>query len=108
MSVLRRALPKIAYAPPTLRRGPVLTAIAAVTSDKKVPVCWVARAAFGEDDIRWMVFRAWLVADAPGWFRTAYIRHGERFGAWLSGKPRARAAVRRAMGIAVRRKLRLG
>lgn len=104
------AAPKIAYAPPTLRRGPVLTAIAASTSnnDKKTPVCWIARAAFGEDDIRWMVFREWLSADAPAWFRALYVRRGERVGTWLADKPRARAVVRRAMGVAIRRKLREG
>jgi hypothetical protein len=96
---------KSPYTPPTLRRGPMLTAIAAATSKKKT-ICWIARAAFGEDDIRWMVFREWLLADAPGWFRGTYVRHGERIGAWISDKPRIRALVRRAMGVAIRRKLR--
>lgn len=96
---------KSPYAPPTLRRGPVLTAVAAVTSEKKA-VCWIARAAFGEDDIRWMVFREWLLADAPAWFRGSYLRYGERVGAWISDRPRLRAVVRRAMGVAIRRKLR--
>ena len=96
---------KSAYAAPILRRAGTLTRVAASTSKKPTPACWVARAAFGEDDIRWMVFREWLVADAPAWFRALYIRHGERFGAWLADKPRARAVVRRAMGVAIRRKL---
>jgi len=34
--------------------------------------CGIARAAFGEADIRWMIFRAWLVDDAPAWF-TSFI-----------------------------------
>ena len=100
------AAAKTGYAPPTLSKGPALARVAGVVVASKKPVeCWVARAAFGEGDIRWMVFREWLVADAPSWFRALYIRHGARFGAWLVDKPRARAMVRRAMGVAIRRKL---
>ena len=100
-------MPKSPYVQPVLRRAGVLTRIAAATSNKDIPkmVCWVARAAFGADDIRWMVFREWLLADAPAWFRAAYLRHGERVGTWLAGRPLARAVVRRAMGVAIRRKL---
>jgi hypothetical protein len=98
---------KQGYDAPTLRRGPRLTQVAASASGGGMTPapCWVARAAFGADDIRWMVFREWLLADAPAWFRALYLRHGERAGAWLAGKPRARAVVRRAMGVAIRRVL---
>jgi hypothetical protein len=68
--------------------------------------CWVARAAFGETDIRWMIFRAWLLEDAPVWFRRLYIRYGETVGAWLAGRAGARSAVRALMMPAITRKLR--
>jgi len=68
--------------------------------------CWVARAAFGANDIRWMIFRAWLLDDAPSWFRQLYGRHGELIGAWLAGRVPARRVVRRLMMPAIRRKLR--
>jgi hypothetical protein len=104
---VRRAKRKT-YEKPTLVKGPLLTKITAVppvaVSGNPVP-CWVARAAFGESDFRWMIFRAWLVEDAPVWFRSLYLRHGEFVGAWLAGKQRSRTVVRAMMMPAVRRKL---
>lgn len=39
--------------------------------------CWVARAAWGEDNPRWIEFRESMLAHAPEWFIAAYARHGE-------------------------------
>ena len=96
------------YQKPTLVKGPVLTNVTADTlvSGGPAPECWVARAAFGESDIRWMIFREWLLEDAPLWFRHLYIRHGEFIGAWLTGHERARRVVRTLMMPAINRKLR--
>lgn len=41
-------------------------------------LCWVAREVYGQDDIRWIQFRTWLLKQAPEWLRVAYIRHGEK------------------------------
>jgi hypothetical protein len=43
--------------------------------------CWIARAVFGEEDIRWRLFRHWLFGhgfhpDNPTWLQGAYLRHG--------------------------------
>ena len=93
------------YQKPTLAKGPLLaTVTAAPPISTSKSLCWVARAAFGAADIRWMIFRAWLIEDAPAWFRRLYIRHGEAFGGWLGARPRARGAVRRLMMPAIRRK----
>ncbi len=98
-----------AYQTPTLVKGPLLTSVTAqppvTVSGQPIPACWVARAAFGHNDFRWMIFRAWLMEDAPTWFRALYLRHGEGVGAWLFGKNRARSVVRAMMMSAVRRKL---
>ena len=93
------------YQKPNLVKGPVLTKITAqpVVSGAQAP-CWVARAAFGETDIRWLIFRAWLLDDAPNWFRRLYLRHGEAVGAWVGRYEGARALVRAFMLPAVRRK----
>ena len=86
------------YVKPTLAKGPVLSSVtAAPKTSLATPTCWVARAAFGVADIRWMIFRAWLLEDAPAWFRALYLRHGELVGAWLADRPRARSLVRKAM-----------
>jgi hypothetical protein len=96
-----------AYQKPTLIRGPVLTSVTAIKAvSGVVPTCWIARAAFGEADLRWMIFREWLVIEAPAWFRELYIRRGEAVGAWLRRQPRLQGAVRAAMMPAVKRMLR--
>ena len=59
--------------------------------------CWVAREVYGEDDPRWMVFRAWMLNEAPDCLREAYAAHGEEFAAWIADKPLAKAAVRALM-----------
>ncbi len=94
-----------AYVKPVLKKGPTL----AHASDPK-PVsgpqpCWIARAAFCADDFRWMIFRAWLLEDAPAWFRSLYIRFGERLGALIQGRETARGLVRAAMAPVIRRKI---
>ena len=96
------------YERPTLAKGPVLAAVTASDGavSGTVPNCWVARAAFGEADVRWMIFRAWLFEDAPVWFRRLYIRYGETVGTWLAGRDGARRVVRKLMTPAINRKLR--
>ncbi|MFM7108133.1 MAG: polysaccharide biosynthesis/export family protein [Planctomycetaceae bacterium] len=59
--------------------------------------CWVAREVYGEDDPRWLEFRAWMLTEAPDSLREAYAAHGEDFAAWLHDKPVAKAAVRALM-----------
>jgi hypothetical protein len=98
------------YQAPTLIKGPILTSVTAagplLSGTVPVPVCWIARAAFGETDLRWMIFREWLVVDAPAWFRDFYIRHGEAIGFWLSDRAGTRKMVRTLMIPAVNRILR--
>ena len=100
-----QATARKAYEKPTLTKTAVLAAIAATAISGRV--CWVARAAFGEADIRWMIFRAWLIDDAPAWFRWLYIRYGELIGNWLAGRDSARSVVRAMMMPAINRKLKL-
>lgn len=59
--------------------------------------CWVARAAYGLENPRWIYFREWLLADAPEWLFRAYLRHGRRVARWLEGRDWARALVRGVM-----------
>ena len=97
------------YVRPILVKGPVLASVTAqdsvAVSGAPPAACWVARAAFGKADIRWVIFRAWLLEDAPTWFRIGYLRYGEAIGGWLAGHERARAVVRAAMMPAIRRKV---
>jgi hypothetical protein len=59
--------------------------------------CWVARAVYGESNPDWMVFRDWLMNEAPAWFRSLYIRHGERVARGIQPHRRIKAVLRAAM-----------
>lgn len=59
--------------------------------------CWVAREVFGASNPLWLCFRHWLFHQAPRWFRSLYLRHGEAFAAWIHDKPRLKAVIRRWM-----------
>lgn len=65
--------------------------------------CWVAREVYGEHDPRWIVFRAWLLNEAPACLRDNYARHGEWFAAWLRRNPAAKAVLRPLMDAAISR-----
>jgi hypothetical protein len=106
-SVSKSAIRK-PYSKPTLVRGPLLKDVTAqtVSGGTSGTPCWVARAAFGEQDIRWLIFRAWLLEDGPKWFRKLYLRHGASVGNWLEGHDGARRLVRAAMMPAIKRKLK--
>jgi hypothetical protein len=66
--------------------GAALGASLAGNAGTVVPRCWVAREVYGEDNPKWRVFREWLTLCAPKWFYNLYVKHGERFAAWLKGK----------------------
>ena len=51
--------PKI-YVKPVVRKGPVLSNVSTKSISGEDQDCWIARAAFGVDDFRWMIFRSWL------------------------------------------------
>ena len=56
--------------------------------------CWVARAVYGESNPRWLLYREWLLGEAPAWFRRLYIRHGERFAIWLAPHSAVKSVIR--------------
>jgi hypothetical protein len=63
----------------------------------KIIDCWVAREVYGEDNPKWRVFREWLTFCAPKWFYNLYVKHGERFAAWLKGKHVLKGIIRHWM-----------
>ena len=50
-------------------------------------MCWVAREVYGNNDMRWFIFRTWLKYDAPKWFEKLYKKHGEKYAKFISNKP---------------------
>lgn len=63
-------------------------------------LCWVAREVYGIDG-PWRDFRAYLLTDAPAWFRALYIKYGERFAVWIKNKPRVKAVIRAWMNTKI-------
>jgi hypothetical protein len=71
---------------------------------KKPPTsCWVAREVYGLHNPAWVAFRYWMLNDSPSWFRTIYIKFGERFAKFISNKPRLKARIRAWMDTKIGR-----
>jgi hypothetical protein len=67
-------------------------------------LCWVAREVYGAENPRWLMFRHWVITDAPKWFLRLYIRHGEKFAGWISDKPSLKNAIRAFMDRKIQKK----
>ena len=70
-------------------------------------MCWVAREVYGKDRAEWMVFRQWLLTEAPEWLLDLYMQEGERFAKFISDKPLLKFIVRKAMDIVVEPRFKL-
>lgn len=57
-------------------------------------MCWVARAAYGEDNPRWRDFANWMFFEAPDWFYNAYKSAGEQFAEFVKIHPRVAGVIR--------------
>lgn len=67
-----------------------------------VLACWVAREVYGKDSAEWLVFRHWVLNEAPDWFRDLYLEEGERFAEFISDKPFLKSIVKMGMDIIVK------
>jgi len=81
--------------------GGALSAVGSVAGGF-IKGCWVAREVYGNENPEWMVFRHWLYAEAPSWFRDLYLEEGERFAAFISDKPVLKSIVKMGMDIIVK------
>jgi hypothetical protein len=70
-------------------------------------MCWVAREVYGKDRAEWMVFRQWLLTEAPEWLLDLYMEEGERFAEFISDKPVLKFLVKKAMDIVVEPRFKL-
>jgi len=66
-------------------------------------VCWVARAVYGESDVRWLLFRNWLANRAPKWFVSLYTIYGERFAEYVKRYPLLKTVVKYFMDGVIKR-----
>jgi len=72
-----------------------------------IVACWVAREVYGKESGEWMVFRQWLLTEAPEWFHDLYMQEGERFAEFISDKPALKFIVKKAMDIVVEPRFKL-
>lgn len=62
-----------------------------------VGLCWVAREVYGNESMKWLMFREWLLNKAPKWFYKLYAKHGEQVAKFISNKPSLKNIVRNWM-----------
>ena len=63
--------------------------------------CWVAREVYGAHDPRWLVFRDWMMDEAPAWLRRLYGAHGRAVADWVRHRPLVKSALRSGMDLVV-------
>ena len=62
-----------------------------------IGACWVAREVYGTENNDWLIFRKWLLLEAPTWFKELYLERGEQFANFISDKPYLKKLVKFAM-----------
>ena len=70
----------------------------------KIWSCWVAREVYGNDNPKWLLFREWLLADAPKWFHNLYMKHGPAFAEFIKSKPTLKRFIRKWMDARIESK----
>ena len=66
--------------------------------------CWVAREVYGSKNVEWFIFRTWLQYDAPKWFKTLYMTHGENYAKLIAKVPPLKWATKKLMDMVVENK----
>ena len=64
-------------------------------------LCWVAREVYGANNPKWLLFREWLLRDAPTWMVQLYSTHGEAFAEWIHDKPAIKKSLAWLMDRAI-------
>jgi hypothetical protein len=61
----------------------------------------VAREVYGVDNPKWVIFRGWMLNESPEWFRSTYLKHGEKFAEYIKDKPLLKAVIQEGMDLIV-------
>lgn len=69
-------------------------------------ICWVAREVYGESNIKWRLFRSWLLHQAPEWFLTLYTNHGKNVAKFLKNKTILKNTIKIWMNYILSNKLK--
>ena len=71
-----------------------------------IPICWVAREVYGQDNIKWQLFRSWMLNQSPKWFLKLYINHGKNTAKFLKNKTILKNAIKIWMDYIISSKLK--
>ena len=63
--------------------------------------CWVAREVYGVDNPKWLLFRGWMLTEAPKWLLRLYMRFGERISQIIRPMNRVKSILRYFMDNAI-------
>ena len=81
-----------------------MAAVAALAQSNPAVGCWVARAVYGPDNPRWILFRQWLFGNGPvpevrTLLQKLYMRYGEGFARVVDKSPCLRSVLRLLMDV---------
>lgn len=68
--------------------------------------CWVAREVYGQNNIKWQLFRFWMLNQSPKWFLKLYLKHGESTASFLKNKTTLKNIIRIWMDYIISNKLK--
>jgi hypothetical protein len=86
--------------------GMNVAAVGAVVQANPASPCWVARAVYGPDNPRWILFRQWLFGNGPvpevrTLLQKLYMRYGQSFAMVVDKSPCLRSVLRLLMDLAL-------
>ena len=82
------------------------TSVTALVQANPASPCWVARAVYGPDNPRWILFRQWLFGNGPvpevrTLLQKLYLRYGQSFARVVDKSPCLRSVLRVLMDLAL-------
>jgi len=75
--------------------GGIISALGAIFA------CQIAQTVYGIDDLRWLLFREYLLFRAPKPFRRAYVRNAGRVSSFLRNRPVLKRVIKRFMNVLI-------
>ena len=75
--------------------GGIISALGAIFA------CQIAQTVYGIDDLRWLLFREYLLFRAPKPFRSAYVRNAGRVSSFLRNRPVLKRVIKRFMNVLI-------
>jgi hypothetical protein len=56
--------------------------------------CWVAREVYGENNIKWLIFREWMITSSPNIVYSLYKKYGKNIAIFIKNKPKIKKIIK--------------